>query len=290
MRWSGHLATVTEEDTLVADYVLVSTPEEAAELLAADPAAIVMGGGTTVVPRATHGELNGQRVVGLARAGLHGIESDGELRIGAMTPLRDVAALERPAALAAAAHAVGGATLRYTATIGGNVLMQRPYGDLVPVLLALDAKLELLGADGARRVPLSEALAADRPVPAGEILAAVIVPEPDGAVSFARCARLENNAPPIVTVAARVRRDGQSIAETRVAIGAVEPRAVRVHAAEEALTGTSGDEDALAAAVAAATEALNPVDDDAASGWYRARMTELFVRRALSEALEGGRG
>jgi CO/xanthine dehydrogenase FAD-binding subunit len=275
---------------LVADYVLASTPEEAAELLAADPAAIVMGGGTTVVPRATHGKLNGQRVVGLARAGLSGIQEENGLRIGAMTPLREVATLERPAALAAAAREVGGATLRHQATVGGNVLCERPYGDLAPVLLALDAELELLGKGGAHRVPLAEALAADRPVPAGEILTAVIVPPAEGAVSFARCARLEANAPPIVTVAARVRREGENVAEARVAVSAVEPRAVRVSAAEEALTGTDGGQDAIAAAATAATEALNPVDDAAASAWYRARMTELYVRRALSEALEGGRG
>ena len=50
------------------------------------------------------------------------------------------------------------------------------------------------------------------------------------------------------------------------------------------------DAAAVKAAVAAATEAVNPVDDVAASAWYRGRMTELFVRRALNAALEGGRG
>lgn len=275
---------------MVADYVLAGSPEEAAELLAADPAAIVMGGGTTVVPRATHGELTGRRVVGLARAGLEGIKGDGELRIGAMTPLRDVAALERPAALAAAARAVGGATLRYTATIGGNVLMERPYGDLVPVLLALDAELELLGANGVRRVPLAECLAAERPVAADEILATVIVPDADHEVAYARCSRLQTGAPPVVTVAARVRRDGERVAEARIAVGAVERRAVRVAGAEEALVRTVGDADAIDAAAAAAREALSPQDDAVASGWYRGRMTELYVRRALSAALKGGNG
>jgi carbon-monoxide dehydrogenase medium subunit len=275
---------------LVADYVLASTPEEAAELLAADPAAIVMGGGTTLMPRATRGQLNGRRVVGLARAGLSGIARDGGLRIGAMTPVREVAALEEPAALAEAARAVGGATLRGQATVGGNVLMERPYGDLVPVLLALDAELEVLGSGGTRRVPLVEALKNDPPVGAGEILTAVIVPDVDGAVSYQRCSRLATGSPSIVAVAARVRREGDAIAEARLAIGAVEPRAVRADAAEEALVGTSGDADAVNAAVAAATGALNPVDDVAASAWYRGRMAELFVRRALTEALEGGRG
>jgi len=275
---------------LVADYVLAGTPEEAAKLLAGDPAAIVMGGGTTLMPRATRGQLSGRRVIGLARAGLSGITRNGGLRIGAMTPVRDVEALEEPAALAEAARAVGGATLRGQATVGGNVLMTRPYGDLVPVLLALDAEIEVLGSGGARRVPLAEALKNDPPVAAGEILTAVIVPEAQGAVSFKRCSRLATGSPSIVAVAARVRREGDTIAEARLAIGAVEPRAVRVEAAEQALVGTAGDEDAVKAAVAAATEAVNPVDDVAASAWYRGRMTELFVRRALNAALEGGRG
>ena len=272
---------------MVADYVLAGSPEEAARLVADDPAAIVIGGGTTVMPRAALGELSGRRAIGLARAGLDGVSRNDSLTLGAMTPLRAVAELDEVPALAGAARSIGGRSLRTTATVGGNVLMGRPYGDLVPVLLALDAEIEVAGAQGERRVALAEAIRGERPISPGELLTAVVVPAAAGTVSFRRCARLAAGAPPVVSVAARVRREGSQVAEARLAIGAVGPRAVRATEAEEALVGSDGDADSLDATVAVATQAVTPADDAVASGWYRARMTELHVRRALADALEG---
>ena len=90
------------------EYVLASTPDEAVRLIAEDPTAIVMGGGTTIVPRATVGELNDRRVIGLARAGLDQVDRNGALTLGAMTPLQAVAELDDVPALAAAARSIGG--------------------------------------------------------------------------------------------------------------------------------------------------------------------------------------
>ena len=271
---------------MVREYVLASTPDEAVRLVAEDPAAIVMGGGTTIVPRATVGELNGRRVIGLARAGLDHVDRNGTLTLGATTPLQAVAELDDFPALAAAARSIGGWPLRTTATIGGNLLVSRPYGDLVPVLLALDAEIALAGAPGEERIPLAEALEGNRPL-AGELLTEIVIPGRAGTVSFERCARLAAGAPPVVSVAARVRSEGETISEARIALNAVGPRAFRATGAEEALVGSPGDGAAVEAAVEAAAGAVEGVDDAVASAWYRARMIRVHVRRALESALEG---
>ncbi len=271
---------------MVRDYVLASTPDEAARLVSEDPTAIVMGGGTTIVPRATVGELNDRRVIGLARAGLDQVDRNGALTLGAMTPLQVVAELDDVPALAAAARSIGGWSLRTTATIGGNLLVSRPYGDLVPVLLALDAEVALAGAQGEQRIPLAEALEGNRPL-AGELLTEIVIPGRAGTVSFERCARLAAGAPPVVSVAARVRREGGTISEARIALSAVGPRAFRATGAEDALVGSPGDEAAVEAAVEAAAGSVEVVDDAVASAWYRTRMIKVHVRRALASALEG---
>jgi len=271
---------------LVRDYVLASTPDEAARLVSEDPTAIVMGGGTTIVPRATVGELNDRRVIGLARAGLDQVHRNGALTLGAMTPLQVVAELDDVPALATAARSIGGWSLRTTATIGGNLLVSRPYGDLVPVLLTLDAEVALAGAQGEQRTPLAEALKGNRPL-AGELLTEIVIPGRAGTVSFERCARLAAGAPPVVSVAARLRREGGTISEARIALSAVGPRAFRVTGAEESLVGSPGDEAAVEAAVEAAAGSVEVVDDAVASAWYRARMIKVHVRRALASALEG---
>lgn len=275
---------------MVQEYVLAGTPEEAAQLVAEDPGAVVMGGGTTLMPQATIGGLNGRRVIGLARAGLDYVHRNGATTIGAMTPLRVVADLADAPVLAAAARSVGSWALRTTATIGGNLLVRGPYGDLAPALLALDAQIAVAGGNGRRTLALAEAIEGGAAVGAGELLTEVIVAPTDGVASFQRCARVASGAPPIVTVAARVRREGDAIAEARIAIGAVGPHAVRATEAEERLVGSPGDPTAVDEAVAAAARAVEAGDDSVASAWYRAKMTELHIRRALAAALEEGEG
>ncbi|HSI79758.1 MAG TPA: FAD binding domain-containing protein [Solirubrobacterales bacterium] len=270
---------------MVEEYALPATPEEAVRLVADDPDAVVMGGGTTLMPRATLGELNGRRVIGLARAGIDQVRSNGMTTLGAMTPLRALTEIDDVPLLANAARSIGSQPLRVTATVGGNLLVGAPYGDLVPALLALDAEIGVAGANGERRLPLAEALEQGGVVAPGELLLEVAVPPVSGATGYHRCARREANAPPVVAVAARLRRDGGSIADARVAIGAVGSRAVRAADAEAALTGSAGSPDDIDAAVAAATAAVEPADDSVASAWYRARMTEVSVRRALEAAL-----
>jgi aerobic carbon-monoxide dehydrogenase medium subunit len=273
---------------LVTEYALPATPEEAAQLVAEDPAAIVMGGGTTVMPRVVTGDLNGRRVVGLARAGLDHVRRNGAMTLGAMAPLRAVAEISELPALAAAAHSIGSWALRTTATVGGNLLVDGPYGDLAPALLALDAEIGVAGANGERRVALADALQDGGALEPGELLTEVVVPATDGTTSFQRCARRAAGAPAVVTVAARVRREGDAVAEARIAVGAVGPRATRATGAEEALVGSAGDAAAINEAVATAVAATDAEDDSVASAWYRRRMTELHVRRALEAAIPKG--
>jgi CO/xanthine dehydrogenase FAD-binding subunit len=267
---------------LVREYVLAATAEEAARLIGEDPAAVVMGGGTTVMPRATAGELAAERVVGLHGAGLEYVRREGGVtRIGAMTRLQAIAELDELPTLAAAARAIGGWALRNSGTIGGNLLVAPPYGDLVPVLLALDAEIRLVGSGGERTVSLAERR--DGAVGDGsEILVEIVVPDIRGAATFQRCARRAANTPAVVSVAARVVKDGDAVTEARLALGGVGPQAVRVTVAEELLVR---DPEAITAAAEAAVAATDPVDDAVASAWYRRRMTAVYVRRALGEVL-----
>ncbi|MBE7452813.1 MAG: FAD binding domain-containing protein [Kofleriaceae bacterium] len=83
--------------------------------------------------------------------------------------------------LGAAAREIGALQIQARGTIGGNVATSSPVGDSLPVLLALDATLELASPRGRRAVPYRDfatgyrttALAAD------ELIAAVVVPVPD---------------------------------------------------------------------------------------------------------------
>jgi CO/xanthine dehydrogenase FAD-binding subunit len=227
---------------MITQYLLPGSAEEAVAELGADVA--VMGGGTTVMPAAHAGALDASRIVGLARAGLSGVDrSDGRTVVGAMTPL---AALD--GALAEPARAVGGPALRNMATVGGNLAVG---GDVAVALVALDADVRL----SSRMVPAREFWSSFQP--GSELILSVSYEDAD--LVFLRCARRAANSPAVVSVA---------VSGGRVALGGVAAHPVRSPGAE------AGDPTAAAAEI-------DPPTDAIASAWYRRRMTELFVRRAL---------
>jgi len=107
-----------------------SIDEAVALLVEAGPSAVVIAGGTDLVPNMKHELVTPELVVSLAAIpGLRGIQGqdDGTLEIGAMTTLSEVAADERvrarAPALAQAASLVAGPQLRAMGTLGGNVLL-----------------------------------------------------------------------------------------------------------------------------------------------------------------------
>lgn len=99
-------------------------------LLAENESAMVVAGGTDLLPNMKHGLFEPELVVSLQRIeALRGIEvtPEGELSIGPMTPLADVAASaevqQHAPALAQAVSLVAGPQLRIQGTLGGNVML-----------------------------------------------------------------------------------------------------------------------------------------------------------------------
>ena len=267
----------------VREYVLATSAKEAARLVG-QPGTALMGGGTLLMPQATAGALGAECVVGLHGAGLDYVRRNGATAIGAMSPLATLATLDDLPALRSAARGVGGWALRNTATLGGNLHAAAPYGDLAPVLLALDATVRLVGTGGERTLALADWLNEEGGNRA-EVLAEVVVPPPRGVTAHRRLARRAANSPAVVGAAVRLVIEDGTVAEARVALGAVAPRALRAAAAEDRLTGAPADPAAIAEAAAAAADAASPVDDPVASAWYRRRMTAVCVRHALQSAL-----
>ena len=89
--------------------------------------------------------------------------------------------------LAEVAAVVGAVAIQNRGTIGGNCVTASPAGDLLPVLLATDALLEVVGPGGRRRSrrPSSGPATGETALAPGELLAAVRIPlVPDRQVRF----------------------------------------------------------------------------------------------------------
>jgi carbon-monoxide dehydrogenase medium subunit len=231
----------------------VHLPESVDEAVGLLEAGVLLAGGTHVMPRL--GPTTS--LVSLRKAGLAGITRDGdEVTIGAATTLAQVGR-ELPF-LHAAIESIASPTIRNLATVGGNLFVPQPHGDLAVCLLALDARVSIVDSSGARDVGVLDA----------EGLVTAVRFTVPARWFYTKAMRRRQNSASIVTVAS----DG-----TRIALGGVAPRPVRALAAEEALA--QGD---VGKAAELSVEAADPVDDAFASAWYRRRVLPVHVRRALT--------
>jgi carbon-monoxide dehydrogenase medium subunit len=256
-----------------------------------------LAGGTDLIIQMHRGKVTPRHVVDLQRVpGLDGIEANGDVRLGALVTHR---AIERCASfqgrlrgLVEGAEVVGGHQVRNVGTVGGNIANGSPAADVVPVLLALDAAVTCVGADGERTMALEEFLVgpgqtACRP---GELLTSVRFAAPAGraATAFLKAGRRRAMEIAVVCVAARLTLDAGSerCVAARIALGAVAPTTWRAREAERVLEGRALTPEALREAGRAAAAGCRPISDVRASARYRQHLVETLVPRALARCLE----
>src|SRR5580658_1969679 len=168
------------------DLVTPSTVEEAIASLRVDRGAssAVIAGGTDLLLDIDDGRSSPTRVISLRRLPWRTLDwVNGALTIGSTLPLRtledDPEVRTRLPGLWQAVHAVGSVALRHRATIGGNLGRSAPASDLVPILLALDAEVDLVGVGGSRRLSVDRFVRASRrtALEPGELIRSVRIPE-----------------------------------------------------------------------------------------------------------------
>jgi aerobic carbon-monoxide dehydrogenase medium subunit len=239
--------------------------------------------------------LDPEHLIDLKRVGeLGGIAREGEhVRIGALATHREVehSPLVRDAlpALAELERHVANVRVRAAGTLAGNLAFGEPHADPPALLAALGATVELAGPDGSRELGIEDFLlgAFETALGDDELITAIRVPVPGPGVraAYRKFQVLERPAVG-VAVAARV-HDGAFAGAPAVVVGAVDEELVRVQA--DALDGAAIDSrDARAAVIAAASEAVDPVDDLSGSAEYKRHLTGVLVDRALAALASEG--
>jgi CO/xanthine dehydrogenase FAD-binding subunit len=166
------------------------------------------------------------------------------------------------------------------ATVGGNLFVEQPYGDLAVCLIALGASASISGAAGTR-IEAVETLVRTG-VKKGEIVTQLsfALPAPD-TFKFVKATRRAYNSAAIVTVAAVVKLENGRISDCSMALGGVAKHPVRAKTVEKNLAGKPLDRANIDTAAKTAKDDIDPFDDAYASAWYRARVTPVHIRRAL---------
>lgn len=261
-------------------------------LLAADPTARPLGGGTDLIVQMRSGRVTPGAVVDLKRIDeMNGVRRDGDaFVIGAATPCT---ALRADAALVLAwpgvveaANLIGSVQVRNRATMAGNLCNASPAADSVPALVAAGATCVVAGPAGLREVPVEAIPVAPgrTSLGPGEFVVEIRLPaQPSrGSDAYLRSTpRTEMDIAVVGVGVSLVLDDEGTCTAARVALGAVGPTVVLVEKAGAALIGSKLDDDTLAELSKAAQAACNPIDDKRGTVSYRKAMAGVLARRAV---------
>ena len=272
---------------------------EALNALSENGRIMPLAGGTNVLVNMKRAPLEADLVVDLTRLeALQPISIDRDtIRLGAGVTFARllewraggaVEGLMRPMCAAFA-----GPLIRNLATIGGNICDASPAADVSPVLLALDASIELEStAVGSRSLPLSEFFQGVRKTDRreNELLTSVTFsnPDDDTRAFYYKLGKRKADAISLVSIAMTVKLAGGRVEIARIALGAVAPVAMRASRAEGIIQGEPLNDKTIAAAAAAAAGEAQPIDDFRAGGEYRRHMVEVLVTRGLNEIARRG--
>ncbi len=303
------------------------TVAEAATILAGEgPQAMLIAGGTDLIPNMKRRHQSPKTLVSLRRAA-ELKKSNGALGAGlTLTDLvHDASVRERYRGLWQAAAQVATVHLRNMGTLGGNLCLDtrctyynqnhewrkaidfclKKDGDIcwvataskrcvavsstdtAPALIALDAKVKLVSAQGEREVPLAALYNNDGidylTRRADEILTEVAVPR-GWTSSYWKLRRRGAFDFPVlgVAAAARLGKDG-TVEEARIALGAAASRPFLVDRAGEFLQGKRLTDEVIAEAGALVASRAKPMDNTDLDLYWRKDVAAVFAGYALRE-------
>lgn len=269
--------------TFADEYVRAESIDDALEALRGGGAQLVAGGTDVIL----HPDPSITRLVDLGGLGLDFVtEEDLGIRIGAMTTLTEI--LQHPSiqplaggVVATMMRQVGSPLLRNIATIGGH-LARGKLSDVVPVLLALDARVTI--RDGTRRELLLDDFY-DSGMPGGAYLIESIFlprPQPGTTGAFIKFGRTGFDLAMLNAACAVTPQDGV-VGDVRVVVGETPWLAARVPEAEDALEDQPLDATTIATAATAAQLAVRVGSDLRASARYRRQLVCVAVARCLQD-------
>jgi aerobic carbon-monoxide dehydrogenase medium subunit len=252
----------------------------------------VLSGGQSLMPAMNLRLLAPELIVDIGALNeLRGIRKDGDvLVIGALTRHVD---LQRspdiethlPLLKEAIAH-VAHPAIRNRGTIGGSLAHADPASELPACVIALDATIVLHGPRGERRIPAGDFFVGvyETALTLDELLVAVEVPlpPPNAAHYFSEFARRHGDYA-IVGLAAQAVVENQRLLALRPAFFGVADKAERVEVG--ALLNVDVTREALSGALQTLEAALDPPEDQQASGAMRRHLAKVLLARCVASLL-----
>jgi len=282
------------------DYAAPPTLDEAVALLAANPGARPLAGGTDLLVQLRSGRRETGLVVDVKRVPeLNEISYDPArgLTLGAAAPCYriygDPSIRQAYRSLAEVAALIGGVQIQGRASIGGNLCNAAPSADSIPLLIALGARCRVQGPAGTREVAVEEFCTApgQTVLAPGELLVSMHLPPPapDSGARYLRFIPRNEMDIAVAGAGVQVVLENGNFRSARIALAAVAPTPLFVREAGEALAGKAVNAASLAAAADIARQAAHPITDMRGTEEYRRHLCGVLTRRALEAAVQRAR-
>ena len=253
----------------------------------------IYAGGAELLLLMRHGLLQSEILVDVKKIErLHRIaRDDGTLSVGACvthhTLETNLIIREHAPSFAYAESQVANVRVRNQGTLGGNLCFNDPHSDPGTVLLVHNSTVTLGSQRGERQIPLNDFFldVYETALEPDELMLDVRIPPlPSGMISaYLRLHRFQR---PTLGVAVAVKMNDGTIAESRLAVGCVGPKAHRLAELETKIPGSSINDAKriFAEQKNYLRDLLRPVDDLLGSADYKLYMTGVLLGDALEQA------
>jgi len=218
-------------------------------------------------------------------------DNGGELYIGAGASLEAAfgALVERVPSLAEVWLRFASPPIRHAGTMGGNVANGSPIGDSPPVLMSLDAQIELRRGDVVRRMPLPDFYLdyMKNQLQPGEFVQGLAVPHA-AMKRQVRAYKISKRFDCDISAlcagfAIELEAGGDTVKAVRLAFGGMAATVKRAANAEAALLGKPWTQASVATAKLALAQDFKPLSDMRASADYRLQVAQNLIQRLWLE-------
>ena len=278
------------------EFLIATTSEEVCTLLAEDPARKILAGGTDFMVEVNFRHRDPTAVIAIDRVPeLRQWRHDGDsVLIGSCVTYREI---ERGPlstlvpALAQSARTIGSPQIRNAGTIGGNLGTASPAGDMIPVLLALNATVTIRSISGSRTVSIDNLITGVKKtsLAENEFIESVKVPILRGSQEFLKVGPRNAMVISIASLAMVTDMDRKTIA---VALGSVTAAPCRATEAEKYIENfvdwetMTVDPAAISTFRKLVSNASSPITDHRSSANYRRHTVSVLGERALLRIFE----
>jgi CO/xanthine dehydrogenase FAD-binding subunit len=270
-----------------------SSLAEATQLLAINPDAHLLTGGTDMMVEVNFNHRHPETVIALRN--IPEIQqwsvdtASGIVHIGSSVPYAtmehgDLA--QALPALAEAARTVGSPQIRAAGSIGGNLGTCSPAGDSLPVLSALDAVVHLRSDTSSRSVSFAEFMVGPKKNSrmANEIITGVSIPITNGWQGYAKVGVRNAMVISVASVCLAIHDD-----KVRVALGSVGPTIIRCSESEAWINsvGLENINQTIAKEFGEHVRAESrPIDDHRSTAEYRRHAVGVLAARLLLRGVQ----